>query len=109
MDSLQLPESIGDQRAKRIDGGLCVDAGNAKRDARALPAAEQQHAHDALRIGHLVTFAHFDVRLESIREIDELRGGPRVEAQAVWNLDRVGQRRGHEPARWASRCDTTTS
>lgn len=108
-DSLQLPETIGDQSTKRSEGRLCVRASHLEGNVRALPTTEQEHAHDAFRIRDLITFAHLDVRLESVRQIDELRSGPRVKTQAIWNLDGAGQRRGHEPARCASRWETTTS
>ena len=106
---MRLPEPVGDQPQSAAIAALASDPERANRELRALLTAEQQDAHDALGVGDLPIFAHFDVRLEPIREIDQLGGGSRVQAQPIGHFDGGGQRSAHEPARCASRCATTTS
>ena len=66
-------------------------------------SAEEQDAHDALCVRRLPIFDDLDVRLVSIRQIDELGRRSSVKTETIWHLDLRLKGVGHEGARSVSR------
>src|SRR5690606_26436630 len=84
-----LPEARGDQRADGVDGGRGVLALRVDGHARALRAAEEEHAHDALRVRALPVLLELDLADVARRELHELGRRARVEAELVDDLERA--------------------
>ena len=78
-----LLELAGDQLADRVERGVGVRAFATHANDRAMTCGQHHQAHDALAVHFLAVLFDEDIRLETIRRFDELRGGPGVDAEFV--------------------------
>ena len=81
---LEIPADEGGQRLQRsfrvLTGGTDLEGG-------AVSGCEHHEAHDAFSIDPFIVFFDDDVAGEAARGLDELGGGPGVDAQLVSNRE----------------------
>src|SRR6185436_14364289 len=78
-----LVEAACDQILDGRDRVPLVHAGDGERDPGALRGGEQQDPEDALAVDLLAVLADLDLGLEAAGRLDELGGGPGVQAESV--------------------------
>src|SRR5690554_4312123 len=78
-----LSETALDELDELLDRGPGVLAARPDGDLTAVLGSEHHHAHDALAVHLRVILADPDLGAEAGRELDELGGGPSVQAVLV--------------------------
>src|SRR5207248_2038348 len=79
-----------DQLLDRLDRGGLVLAVGADGDDRSFSSGQEENAEDRLGVDVLVALADLDVRLETRRDVHELRRRACMEAELVLDLDVFG-------------------